>query len=448
VDPNTPLPLLIESRGGKIAQSVAPRFTIWRHVAFGTFVMCLLVAGIAGWAAEARISGAVIAPATFVVNNHVKKVQHRDGGIVAEINVKNGDLVRAGDVLLRLDATQTRAEISIIHSQLAELTARNARLSAESEGRTEIEFPGDFLAQGEEPRRAAEGERRLFEHNSVNNESRREQLKLRIAQLNEEIKGLGTQRDAKEGELDLIQLELSEVRKLSKKSLTPISRVYAMERDEQRLSGEYGGLIAQMARAGGQIGEINLQILAIDQTARTDAQRELRLIESKISELKEREIAARDRLNRIDVRAPLDGIVHELSVHTVGGVITSAEQLLLIVPEKDDLAIEVRFASTDIDQIAVGSEAKLRLSAFNQRTTPELDGHIVQVSADASVDQKTGQHYYVGRIEMDEKSRRTIGDLKLIPGMPVEVFVSTGERTALSYLVKPVTDQMSRAFRE
>ena len=221
-----------------------------------------------------------------------------------------------------------------------------------------------------------------------------------------------------------------------------------MEREEKRLGGEYGSLIAQIARANGQIGEINLQILAVDQTARTDAQRELRTIEAKVAELAEREVAARDRLNRIDVRAPQSGIVHELAVHTVGGVVSPAEQLLLIVPEKDDLSIEAHFAPTDIDQVSVGGKAKLRLSAFNQRTTPELDGHVIDVSADVTADQKTGQHYYVGRIEMDDRSRRTVGELKLVPGMPVEVFISTGERTVLSYLLKPFTDQMNRAFRE
>ena len=426
----------------------APKFSIWPHVLFGASVMSLLLFGIAGWAAQASLSGAVIAPATIVVDRNVKKVQHRDGGIVAEINVKNGDHVSGGQILLRLDATQTQAELSIIRSQLTELTARRARLVAESEGRATLSLPTDFSAQGEEAQRAADGEIRLFEHNKANNQSRIDQLKARIEQLNEEITGLKTQRDAKHGELALIQLELKEVRHLQQKQLTPISRVYAMEREEKRLGGELGSLIAQIARAYGQIGEINLQILAIDQTTRTDAQRELRSIEAKLAELTEREVAAKDRLNRVDLRAPQSGIIHELAVHTIGGVVSPAEQILLIVPEKDDLVIEAHFAPTDIDQVVVGGKAKLRLSAFNQRTTPELDGHVSQVSADATIDQKTGQRYYVSRIEMDEKSRRTVGELKLVPGMPVEVFISTGDRTLLSYLAKPFTDQMARAFRE
>lgn len=426
----------------------APKFSIWPHVIFGSTVIALLFVGVGGWAATTNLSGAVIAPATIVVDRHVKKVQHRDGGIVAEIGVRNGDYVSGGQVLLRLDPTQTRAELAIIRSQLTELIARSTRLAAESEGRSALVLPEGFLALGDEARRASDGETRLFEHNTADKKSQKEQLELRIDQLNEEIRGLATQRDAKSGELKLIRLELKQIRKLHEKSLTPVSRVYAMEREEQRLSGEFGNLIAQIARANGQIGEINLKILAIDQTSRTEAQRELRSIEARLAEIREREVAAKDRLNRIDVRAPQSGIVHELAVHTVGGVVSPAETLMLIVPEKDDLSIEAHFPPTDIDQVFVGSPARLRLSAFNQQMTPELDGHVMQVSADVTVDHKTGQSYYVGRIEMDEKARRTVGDLKLLPGMPVEVFVSTGERTALSYVLKPFTDQMTRAFRE
>ena len=245
----------------------------------------------------------------------------------------------------------------------------------------------------------------------------------------------------------MIKRELEQVRHLHKKKLTAITRVYAMEREETRLSGELGELTAQVARAKGQISEIGLQILAVDENSRAQAQRELS-DKSRLSELAEREIAAKDKLNRIDIRAPRSGIVHELSVHTLGGVISAAEQIMLIVPEGDNLTIQARLSPVDVDQVKVGSHAKLRLSAFSQQDTPELGGHVVQISADITVDPKTGLSHYVARLEMDDKSRRDIGHLKLIPGMPVEVYISTGERTALSYLAKPVTDQMSRAFRE
>ena len=207
-------------------------------------------------------------------------------------------------------------------------------------------------------------------------------------------------------------------------------------------------VISQIARAQGQISEIKVQILAVDENVRAQAQRELRSIEAKLSELGEREIATVDKLNRIDIRSPQAGIVHELAIHTVGGIATAAEQLMLIVPEHDNLTIQARVAPNDVDQVVVGTPARLLLTAFNKQTTPELHGRVINVSADVTVDPKTGQSHYVARLEMDEKSQRQVGELTLIPGMPVEVFISTGERTALSYLAKPFTDQMNRAFRE
>jgi HlyD family secretion protein len=429
-------------------ESPVKSFSIVRHIVFASFVMVFLVGGLGAWAATANLAGAVIAPGTFVVERNVKKVQHSYGGIVSEIGVKNGDRVQAGQVLMRFDATQIKAEIGIIRSQLTELVARSARLTAERDSRPDMVLPPAFAEQSADAQSAAEGEIRLFAENKKTRESQKEQLGLRIGQLKEEIIGLTAQRDAKKTELGIIQRELEQVRMLHKKSLTPVSRVYSMEREETRLGGEHGGLLAQIARASGQISEINVQILAVDENARATAQRELRNIEARLSELAEREVAAKDKLNRIDIRSPQTGVVHELAVHTVGGVVTGAEQIMLIVPEEDSLTIQTRIAPTDIDQVGVGRVATLKLSAFSQKETPELLGHVVQVSADVTVDSKTGQSYYIARVEMDEKSRKTVGALKLVPGMPVEVFMATGDRTALSYLAKPFTDQIDRAFRE
>jgi HlyD family secretion protein len=383
-----------------------------------------------------------------VVERNVKKVQHSYGGIVARINVKNGDLVEAGDVLIRLDDTQIRAEMGIVRSQLTELKARSARLEAERESRDSLAMPAGFAAISESASAVAAGEIRLFEEARRTRENQKHQLRLRIEQLEEEINGLGLQRNAKAGEIRLIQRELEQVRMLHEKQLTPVSRVYAMERDEMRLTGEHGSLVAQIARAKGQISEIQVQILAVDENARVQAQRELRSAEGRVAELSEREIATADKLNRIDLRAPQAGIVHELAVHTVGGVITAAEQVMIIVPGDDDLTIQAKISPADIDQVVVGRPAKLRLSAFNQQTTPELSGRVTHVAADITIDAKSAQQYYIVRLEMDDKDRRMVEDLKLVPGMPVEVFMSTGARTALSYLAKPITDQMSRAFRE
>ncbi len=423
-------------------------FSIVWHVAFASAVVATLIFGIGGWAATAKLSGAVMASGAFVVERNVKKVQHSYGGIVAEINVKNGDFVESGQVLVRLDATQIAAELGVIKSQLLELNARSYRLSAERDGLPTLVYPKAFINQSADARAAAESEIRLFEETRQAKESQKDQLKLKAEQTQEEIGGLSAQRGAKSGELQIIRKELEEVRKLHGKQLTTISRVYAMEREEMRLNGEHGGLTAQIARARGQISEIKVQIMSVDENVRAQAQRELRAVEAKLIELAEREIAAKDKLARIDIRSPQKGIVHELAVHTIGGVITTAEQIMLIVPEEDSLTVQARINPVDIDQVVIGRPARLRLTAFNKQKTPEIDARVMHIAADATVDPKTGQSYYGVRLEMDDKARRTVDDLKLVPGMPVEVFMATGDRTALSYLGKPLVDQINRAFRE
>jgi HlyD family secretion protein len=423
-------------------------FSLKYHVIFASMVIVGLVAGIGGWAATATLSGAIIAPGTFVVERNVKKIQHSYGGIVSAINVRNGDRVEAGQVLLTLDATQLGAELEIVKSQLLEFKARSARLSAERDNLERITYSPDLLAGGDAAKIVLDGETRVFDENRRTRENQKKQLSERIGQLNEEITGLSAQKEAKGAERELIKRELAQIRELHEKKLTAVSRVYAMEREERRLGGEYGGLVAQIARAHGQISEINVEMIGVDENARAAAQRELRAMEARISELQEREVAARDKFQRVDLRAPQSGVVHELTAHTVGGVITAAEQIMLIVPEEDNLTIQAKIAPSDVDQVAIGRPATLRLSAFNQQSSPEIPGHVTQVAADVTVDPKTGETYYMSRIEMDAKELRKFGDLKLVPGMPVEVFLSTGERTALSYLAKPFTDQMNRAFRE
>ena len=338
--------------------------------------------------------------------------------------------------------------MGIINGQIIELIARSARLTAERDGSGKIAFPTALFDMEGDAKRIAAGEVKLFDANMTNQESQKAQLKLQIEQLYQEIAGIKAQREGKRGQLDLIERELEQIKKLYRKKLTSVTRVYSMEREAKRLGGEHGGLIAQTARAKGKISEIELQILSIGQTARVQAQRELRTIEAKLAELKERKVAAVDRLKRCDLRAPQSGFVHELAVHTIGGVIVSAEPVLLIVPKDEKLAVEVRFAPVDIDQIIIGRKVKLRFSAFDQKTTPEIDGKVSSVSADIASDSATGQNFYRGRIEIDSEFKDQFNALKLLPGMPVEAFITTGDRTALSYLLKPVSDQFQRALRE
>jgi HlyD family secretion protein len=421
---------------------------VMRHMIFTSVVMGVLCVGVVGWAGQAKLSGAIIAQGSVVVDRNVKKVQHSLGGIVAEIAVRNGDVVREGDLLLRLDATQIKAEIGVIRAQLIELHARGARLSAERDGRTHMTFPAMLAPFGEEGALAFKEEERLFREAAQSRESQKHQLRLRIEQIKEEIGGVTAQRSAKEGELSLIHRELLDVRALNQKGLTPVTRVYALERDAQRLGGDHGGLVAQIARAKGQISEIEVQLLGLDENHRAQAQRELRALDSKVGELTERDVAARDKLTRIDIRAPQSGVVHELAFHTVNGVVAPAEQIMLIVPSEDRLTIQARLLPTDIDQVALGQSARIILSAYNRQTTPELVGRLIHVSADTTLDAKTGQTFYLARLDISDTSRLAGTDVKILPGMPIEVFIATGERTAMSYLLKPLTDQMNRAFRE
>ena len=424
------------------------RFRLGSRVIAGTAFALLLVLGCGGWAATAQLRGAVIASGSVTVDENLKSIQHRDGGIVSEIAVKEGDFVKQGQVLLRLDDAQTRAELSIVKAQLLELTARKARLFAERDSMDAILFPSELLnAQSSIPA-IIQGEIRLFEGNRKNRNSQKEQLALGITQLNEEIKGLEAQRDSKAKEISLITAEHERIKGLADNRLIEGSRVYLADREWASLLGEKGEVDAGIARARARASEIQLQIIAVDEAARTDAQRELSIVEPKISELNERQVAIEDRLSRTDIRAPISGIVNELSVHTIGGVITPAETLVTIVPDDAKLKIAAKLPPTDIDQVSVGQKARLRFSAFNQRTTPELDGIVTHVSPATTTDKETGMPYYLADVTIPPDELAKLGDNHLLPGMPVEVFVSTDQRTAMSYLAKPLVDQFNRAFRE
>jgi HlyD family secretion protein len=421
-----------------------------RHLLAGLSVLVLLGGGMGGWAATAELSGAVVAPGSVVVDSHVKKVQHPTGGVVGEIRVRDGDRVSAGDLVVRLDETITRANLAVVTKGLDELAARQGRLEAERDGLSMIKVHPKLQARSSDTEIAGliMGELSLFRLRREARDGLRSQLKQQIGQLREQIVGLEEQAGAKAEEIKLIQNELEGVRELWRKNLVPITRVTQLEREATRLRGERGQLIASVAQARGRISETDLQVIQIDQELRSEVAKELREIQAKTAELVEKRVAAEDQLKRIDIRAPQAGVVHQLAVHTVGGVIAAGDPLMLIVPEADDLSIEVKIQPQDIDQMKIGQEAVLRLSAFNQRTTPEIQGRVSRIAADLSQDQKTGIAFYTARIATSESELRRLKELKLVPGMPVEAFVQTGERTALSYLAKPLSDQLSRAWRE
>jgi HlyD family secretion protein len=423
--------------------------SIRRHLLGGLAVVALLAGGVGGLAATTELAGAVIAPGIMVVDTNVKKVQHPTGGVVGELRVRDGDRVKAGDVVVRLDETITQANLAIVVKSLNEMQARLARLEAERDDTAAIVFPADLLARSKdvEVARSIDGERNLFSFRRKARAGQKAQLAERIAQLREEIQGLTGQVAAKKRETELIGQELEGVRDLWRKNLVQIQRVTALERDAARLEGERGQLIAATAQSRGKISEIELQIIQIDQDLRSEVAKELREVQAKIAELVERKVAAEDQLKRIDIRSPQDGMVHQLNVHTIGGVITAGEAMMLIVPEADALTVEAKLAPQDIDQVHPGQAAVLRFSTFNQRTTPELNGVVTRVSADLTTDQRTGTTYYTVRVSIPEAEVARLGGLKLLPGMPLETFIQTGDRTVLSYLTKPLTDQIARAFR-
>ncbi len=426
------------------------RRSIRLHLIVGIAMVVVLAGGFGGWASTVQISGALIAPGQIVVESNVKKVQHPTGGVVGELLARDGDHVKAGQIVVRLDDTVTKANLAIVTKNLDAALARAARLQAEQRGLDKVEFPQQLLD------RAADGdvkaviasEAKLFDVRVNGRAGQKQQLHERISQLNDEIAGLTAQEKSKDQEIALVEKELAGVRDLYDKHLVQLSRLTTLERDAARLNGERAQYIASRAQAKGKITETELQIIQVDKDMVSEVSKDLRETNDKIGELIERKVTAEDQLRRVDIRAPQDGIVEQSTVHTVGGVITAGDTIMLIVPQADDLQVEAKVNPQDIDKLQVGQKTLLRLSAFNQRTTPELNGVVTRVSPDVTTEQRTGQSYYTIRVSMPPEEVARLGEVKLIPGMPVEAFVQTGARTMLSYLMKPLSDQLMRAFRE
>lgn len=431
----------------------AERANPFRDIRLTTYAgLALLAVGISTvgvWAATAPLASAVIAPAQIVVDSNVRKVQHPTGGVVAEILVNDGDHVRAGDVLLRLDETMTRANLALIENQLNQFWTRRARLRAEQAGRDSFAAPDEFQGRADEPAIAGivAGETSLMQSRRAAITGQQSQLRERTAQIGDEIHGLSAQIASKREQIRLIQRELEGVRELFEKNLIPFARLTALEREAARLTGEEGQLIAETARAKGRITETELQTLQVVQDQRREIATDLREVEIKIADLSERRIAALDQLTRVVLKAPQDGIIHQKSVHTVGGVITAGEQLMLVIPEKDSLVVEARIEPQMIDRLKIGQLAKLRFTAFDSAVTPDLDGKLIRVAADLTKDQQSGLSFYIARISVIDGELSKLGGKALVPGMPVEAYILNGSRTAFEYLRKPLEDQLARAFR-
>lgn len=431
--------------------SPARQFPIRQPLVLGLVAGLALVLGFGLWATMTRISGAIVATGQIEVERDRQVVQHPDGGVVEEILVTEGARVAAGDPLLRLDGAALRSELTIVEGQLSELTGRAARLAAERDERATLEFPAEILAlakQSPEVAAQLDGQSRLFEARRATLAEQRELLGRRIDQITALADGLSAQRTALQTQLDLIEKELVSQQSLLDKGLAQAGTVLSLEREKARLEGQLGELAAELARTEGQVTEIEIEISSLATKRREEATDELRQIGPMTLELAERRRALAERIDRLEIRAPVAGIVLNLQVTTPRAVLRPAEPVLYVIPQDRPLVITARIAPIHIDEVSVGQPAELVFSAFSARDTPHLDGKVTLVSADALTDPQTGATYYTAELELDEGEQARLGDRALLPGMPVEVFLQTGRRTPLAYLVKPFTDYFARAFRE
>jgi HlyD family type I secretion membrane fusion protein len=418
------------------------------RIFLGAILVVALLGGVGAWAFTANLTGAVIAMGTVKVDQNLKQVQHRDGGIVERIAVREGDNVEAGQILFLLDDAQSRAELSILSAQLDEAEARRARLVADREGAVDVRFPDRLLTDDPKHSELVSGELRLHAGNIANRANQREQLDLGIAQVEEEIAALKSQRSALTDETALVEKTYERIAGLFAKGLVEANRVEDAERELVQFRGKLGELDANIARSRSRISEIGMRILAVDEVARTEAQRELAVVDARIQELSDRLVAVQDRLSRTEIRAPISGRINELSVFTEGGVITPAEVLATIVPASAELRVEVQLPTTSIDQVYLGQRARVRFSSFNHRTTPELIGTISHISPATTISPSTGEPFYIGHVFLTAGELARLDNLVLLPGMPAEIYLSTHEQTAAAYFARPLIDQFERAFRE
>lgn len=427
------------------------RFPARAPLWLGGVTLALLLGGFGAWSVGTTLAGAVVASGQIEVEQNRQVVQHPDGGVVAEIFVTEGSRVAAGQRLIALDGTLLKSELAIVESQLFESFARRGRLEAERDGNSTITFPAELLdnaTRREDVAALMEGQRRLFLARADTLDRQVTQLGQRVTQTRRQIEGIAAQSTAVSTQLGLIRQELASVQTLLAKGLTEASRVLALQREESRLFGQVGELEANRAGAEVRITEIEGEILRLAAARREEANTQLRDIGLRELELAERRRALVEQIARLEITAPVSGIVLGLTVTTPRAVLRSAEPVLYLIPQDRPLVIAARVPVIHIDQVRPGQPAKLVFPAFNARTTPELEGTVAVVSADAFTDDRTGIAYYRAEILPDAGQLDLMEGLALIPGMPVEVFIRTEARTPLAYLLKPFTDYFTRAFRE
>lgn len=414
-------------------------------------ILALSFLGVVGlWSITARLSGAVIAPGVLIVESRLQTVQHPTGGVVSELLVGEGSLVEAGQVLVRLDGTSARTSLAIIQSELDMQLLRAARLSAERDGAPTVALPGELAPrQGEAALAGAlRGEEQLMAARLNSRQSETSQLLERKTQLADEIVGLEAQQTATQSQLQIVNDDLVRVNALYAQSLVPVQRIAELQREHAQLQGELGRLTSSIANTRGRISELTMETTRKDEVFRSELLDDLQATQAAISGLQERKVAAADALRRLDILAPQAGAIHELAVHTVGGVVGAGQTLMEIVPSGGALVLEARIEPAEIDQVNVGSEVAIRLLAANHRTTPMLAGAVAQISPDVLHDTRSGAAYYLAKIAFADLTQEEADALHLVPGVPAEIYITTESRTPLQYLLSPLTEQMPRMFRE
>lgn len=427
------------------------RWSVRGPLIFGFLAIVLLFGGFGAWALQSRIAGAVVAPGQVEVQQQRQVVQHPDGGVVEDILVDEGDTVSAGQALLRLDGTLLKTELTIVEGQYFEILARRGRLEAERADAEAPVFPAELLETAEtDPKLASliAGQESLFTARRDTMSQSLEQLANQSQQINEQITGIDAQLAALSEQRNLIGEELEDQQSLLDRGLAQASRVLALRREAARIDGQIGELQASRASAETRQSELDVQRLRMTAQRREEAETQLRDLGYRELELAERRRSLTEQISRLELRAPAAGIVYDLKVTTPRSVIRAADPLMYIVPQDRPLVIGARIATINVDEVQPGQPVALRFAAFSSRTTPEIDGELLRVSADALIDEATRAPYYRAEVTIPPEELDKLGDLALIPGMPVEVYIQTGERSPMTYLLKPMMDYFNRAFRE
>jgi HlyD family secretion protein len=427
------------------------RWPAGRYLALGFLAVVLLTGGVGGWAAFTRISGAVIAHGSVEVEGNRQIVQHPTGGVINAIHVRDGDRVEAGAVLLGFEGDRLRSELAVVEGQYFEIVARKDRLGAERDGLAAVAFDPELLARADAfPEAAAllAAQVQQFETHRRALEEETAALHGRMDQIGRQIDGMTAQRAATLRQADFLRQEIVAQEALYAQGLTRQTQLLTPQRELARIEGDEGQIAAATAENRARIAEIEIEILRLGTERRKAAIAELRDLEYREIELRERRTSLQEEVSRLELRAPVSGIIYGSTADTVRAVVRPAEPIMFVVPRDAALIVRARIQPVHIDQVRVGQTAALRFAAFNARITPEVEGEVLRVSADAISDERTGESYYRAEIRLAPDVQARLQGAALLPGMPVEVFIQTEERSPLSYLVRPFADYFNRAFRE